>query len=388
MSVRKAVFPKETLAIQHLLEQIALSHIPNTSEIENPEHQWFVFEKDDTIFGCVAATRDRGEIRHIVVDSLFRRKGVGSKLVAVAASFLKSEGYEEIWSQVRIDNIPSQNLFKENKFKQESGIVLSRENPEVRLYKFTLFVGKMIEIDLNEKCNYIHLLSGGLDSAYNLLKIAKKFKKEGVKVVIHPIFFDYGHFASKEEWKRVPKIVDFIRNFLCNTMIVSDPVRICLASELFQWCRNDAFLGNIGNPNAEIENRNMVLFSILASYLIACAEHKGLPTIRNENFVAEKIKFRISSGFKRKEMLDSNQAFFKGIENLLNSYKNNLEFHIESLPPMKRKTTEGKLKQLLNGSESELCRLMNLTISCYSPTEEGKSCGICSKCTSIKGELS
>lgn len=74
-----------------------------------------------------------------------------------------------------------------------------------------------------------------------------------------------------------------------------------------------------------------------------------------------------------------------GIEDLLKSYKNKLEFHFEILPYASRETIEGKTKQLLNGSESELNNFLRLTISCYSPTIEGERCGICSKCKSIKG---
>jgi 7-cyano-7-deazaguanine synthase in queuosine biosynthesis len=242
----------------------------------------------------------------------------------------------------------------------------------------------MIEVKLINECNNIHLLSGGLDSAYNLLRIAKDFKKKGEKVVIHPIFFDYGHFAAKEEWKRVPKIVEFVRNFVGDKSIINDPIEICLTSGLFQWCRNDSFLGNIGIPNSEIENRNMILFSILASYLIACSEHQGIRTTCKETDEIKRTKFRITSGFKEKEMSDSNEDFFKKIKELLNCYKNKLEFNFEILPYASRETIEGKTKQLLNGSESELNNFLRLTISCYSPTTEGERCGNCSKCKSIK----
>ncbi len=245
----------------------------------------------------------------------------------------------------------------------------------------------MNEIEIHKECNHIHLLSGGLDSAYNLLRVAKYFKEKDEKVVIQPIFFDYGQFAAKEEWKRVPKIVEYIRNFLDDNSIISDPVKICLASELFQWCRNDAFLGNKGIPNAEIENRNMVLFSVLASYLIACAKHKGIGTSCKETSESERTQFIITSGFKQKEMQDSKKEFFSGIESLLNCYNDKLDFHFEILPYKRRYAIEGLTKKLLNGSEEELNKFMRLTISCYSPTDTGEKCGMCSKCTSIKKEL-
>jgi 7-cyano-7-deazaguanine synthase in queuosine biosynthesis len=98
----------------------------------------------------------------------------------------------------------------------------------------------MREIKLNETCNYIHLISGGLDSGYSLLRIAKEKKEKEPSVVIHPIFFDYGHFAAKTEWARVVEIVRYIRNFLDEQSIIDDPLRISLKSELFQWSESDA----------------------------------------------------------------------------------------------------------------------------------------------------
>jgi len=151
----------------------------------------------------------------------------------------------------------------------------------------------MIEINLNKKQNYIQLLSGGLDSAYSILKIAKKLQKDNGSLVIHPIFFDYGHYVADTEWERVIKIIKYIRDFLKDKSLIDDPIKISLKSDLFQWCRNDAFRGKKGCKNPEIENRNMVLFSVLASYLIACAEHQKINS----------TEFKITSGFKEKELL-------------------------------------------------------------------------------------
>lgn len=234
----------------------------------------------------------------------------------------------------------------------------------------------MREIKLNKTCNYVHLISGGLDSAYSLLRIAKEKKEKEPSIVIHPIFFDYGQFAAKTEWARVAKIVEYIRNFLNEQSIVDDPVKISLESELFQWSESDAFKGIKGNPDPEIENRNLVLFSVLASYLMACAKHQKIP----------KAEFRISSGFKEKEMADCSRDFFEEFSKLLSMYKPNMEFYFEILKNWNRLRVIHETKVLLDFSETELRKFRQLTTSCYSPGINGKPCGKCSKCKSLKLE--
>jgi 7-cyano-7-deazaguanine synthase in queuosine biosynthesis len=234
----------------------------------------------------------------------------------------------------------------------------------------------MKEISLYKEKNYIHLLSGGLDSAYSLLKVAKKMKRGTESHTIYPVFFDYGHYSAETERKRLIKIVEYIRKFLKDESVIADPVEISLNSELFKWCRTDSFCGNDGiEKEAEIENRNMVLFSILASYLFACAKHQSI----------SKSKFIISSGFREKELPDCNEAFFVKISELLNMYKTEYEFAFEILKISSRQSIINKTKKLLKGSERELNRFMRLTISCYSPIDD-EPCGICSKCKAIRDE--
>lgn len=228
----------------------------------------------------------------------------------------------------------------------------------------------MREIKLNEEINHIHLLSGGLDSSYSLLKIARDLKGTE-SLIIHPVFFDYGHYAANAEWERVIKIVEYIRDFLKDESLIDDPIKISLKSDLFQWCRTDSFGGKEGcEKEAEIENRNMVLFSVLASYLIACAKHQNI----------ESTKLKITSGFKEEELPDSNDAFFTKFSELLSLYKKGLIFCFDILDSIGRQEIIKKTKRLLRGNEEELKKFLQLTISCYSPTEEGQPCGECSKC--------
>jgi len=234
----------------------------------------------------------------------------------------------------------------------------------------------MREIKLSKKCNYVHLISGGIDSAYSLLRIAKEKKKIEPSAVIHPIFFDYGQFAAEIEWARVAKIVEYIRTFLSDQSIVDDPLKILLESELFQWSQSVAFRGIRGTPDAEIENRNLVLFSVLTSYLMASANHQKIP----------EAEFSISSGFKEKEIADCRGDFFEGYSKLLSMYKPKLRFHFSILKDWDHLKIIRETKALLRGSETELKKFRQLTTSCYSPNINGKPCGKCIKCESLKLE--
>ena len=214
-----------------------------------------------------------------------------------------------------------------------------------------------------------------MDSGYSLLKIAKEKKEREPFVVIHPIFFDYGQYAAEAEWASAVRIVKYIRNFLNSQSIIDDPVKISLESELFQWSESVAFKGRAGYPDPEIENRNLVLFSVLTSYLIACAKHQKIP----------KTQFYICSGFKERELPDCNDYFFKKFTELLSMYKPELKFYFGILKNWNRQKIINKTKALLGLSESELKKFRELTISCYSPIN-GKPCGECYKCKSLEVE--
>ncbi|MFX1343448.1 MAG: 7-cyano-7-deazaguanine synthase [Promethearchaeota archaeon] len=232
------------------------------------------------------------------------------------------------------------------------------------------------EIKLNETRNYIHLMSGGLDSSYSLLKIAKENKKNDPLTIIHPIFFDYGQFVAETEWDRIQKIIEYIRNFLKKPSTIDDALEISLKSELFHWTDSDAFWGPKGKRTPEIENRNIVLVSVLTSYLIACAKHQDI----NE------ANFKISSGFKQSEMDDCSEDFFNKYKELLSIYKPKMTFEFPILKNWSRKRVINETKKLLGyGDETEFGKFYKLTVSCYWQTKDGEPCGgVCSKCEFLK----
>lgn len=235
----------------------------------------------------------------------------------------------------------------------------------------------MEEITVNEGLNYVHLISGGLDSTYSLMDLTRSImKEEKLRSVIYPIFFDYGQFAAVDEYSCAKKVVSkVIAEYNAGTILYM-PKHISLRSDLFGWCRNVAFTGTeVGDATCEIQNRNMVLFSVLASYLFACAENQKI----------SKSKFEVYSGFKEREMPDCNSEFFGKLSQLLSLYKPNFEIAIILLPDFKRQQVVNKMKKLLKGSEVKLKQFKAATISCYSP-QNGKACGLCWKCKQLNKE--
>lgn len=233
----------------------------------------------------------------------------------------------------------------------------------------------MEEIEVNEKHNFIHMFSGGLDSTCELLRLALEMdRSETEKRTVWPLFIDYGQFAAWHEWACVNRIVAFIRARLDDPTFIRPPLRMCLRSDLFTWCRNVAFTGvEVGDEDCEIQNRNIILLSAVSSYLRACARNQGI----------ENTEFEIHTGFKEREMADASRDFFETLEELLTEQKGDYTIRIKLLGDLTRGQTYTRLKKLLKGSQQALNELLELTTSCYSPRPNGKPCGQCWKCKRI-----
>lgn len=237
----------------------------------------------------------------------------------------------------------------------------------------------MEEMKVVQGNNYIHLFSGGLDSTYCLFELCKQLEKRREASYIQPIFMDYGQYASTAEWSSVRRVIKFIQSELHNQAVLNDPIIINFRSDLFIWSKSVAFTGiETKDSTPEIENRNMVLLSILYSYAIACARNQNIP----------ETVFDVYSGFKNGEIGDCKIPFFNTLSELMKKYHPEYTMNFHVLPAnLTRKTTYGKLKKLLKGSQPKLERLLALTISCYSPNN-GKACGNCWKCRKIaEGKL-
>ena len=112
------------------------------------------------------------------------------------------------------------------------------------------------------------LLSGGVDSTIATLK---RLETEDYTAV-QPIFINYGQRVCEKEWTAVTKITKMIaERFEDDTIRFIEPKRINLRScpqgdnEIFHWSKSQLFTGD---PNGcpYVENRNMILLSIAASF--------------------------------------------------------------------------------------------------------------------------
>lgn len=237
----------------------------------------------------------------------------------------------------------------------------------------------MEEMKVIQGNNHIHLFSGGLDSTYSLFDLCKKFEKGSETSKIQPIFMDYGQYASIAEWASVNNVMQFIKSELNHPEVLNHPIIINLRSDLFIWSKSVAFSGiETKASTPEIENRNMVLLSILYSYAIACARNQNIP----------KAVFEVYSGFKDREIADCNALFFNSLSHLMKQYHPEYVMNFHVLPAeFDREKTFNELKHLLKGSETKVKKLKELTISCYSPIDL-RACGKCWKCIKIlEGKL-
>ena len=113
------------------------------------------------------------------------------------------------------------------------------------------------------------LLSGGMDSTIAILKRFEIKDFTGVQ----PIFIDYGQKACENEWTAVTKITKMIKEkFQDDKIKFFEPKRIDLhcsckgADPVFHWSKSQLFSGDRdGCPY--VENRNMILLSIAASFI-------------------------------------------------------------------------------------------------------------------------
>jgi len=145
------------------------------------------------------------------------------------------------------------------------------------------------------------LLSGGIDSTLATLKAIQAGSNKSVSSIV-PVFIDYGQKSRKQEWNAVLKVSERLRKEANAKEIRFDPpakIRLAAYSRngfgIFKWSESMLIKGDKSGV-AEVENRNMVLVSIAASYAKSLTPH-------NERAV-------IITGF-RNEFYDTRTEFVK-----------------------------------------------------------------------------
>lgn len=210
------------------------------------------------------------------------------------------------------------------------------------------------------------LLSGGVDSTLATLKIIQMESTKSVSRIV-PVFIDYGQKARTQEWNAVLKVSERMRAEANLRGIKFDsPIRIKLASRprnglrIFEWSKSMLIRGP-QSDEPEVENRNMVLISIVASYARSRAS-------ANEKAI-------IITGF-RDEFYDTRPAFLKRIDRVFKS----MEMRIKTVAPViGYKGVAGK-KRLIDEFKAEgYGDLIDMTWSCYTPKND-RPCQECPAC--------
>lgn len=89
------------------------------SELKNPFSKYIVARMENEIVGFagVIDTVDQLEITNIVVKKIFRKEGIGNRLLTELINLAKESGKEEITLEVNNTNLPAIKLYEKNGFK-------------------------------------------------------------------------------------------------------------------------------------------------------------------------------------------------------------------------------------------------------------------------------
>jgi len=212
----------------------------------------------------------------------------------------------------------------------------------------------------------IPLLSGGIDSTLAALKVIRTATRRDVSRVA-PVFIDYGQESREQEWQAVLKVSERLKREANGKGINFEaPVKINLTGSsrdgvrVFEWSQSMLIKGS-RSELAEVENRNMVLISVVASYAKA--------------FTPQNEKAVVITGF-RNEFYDTRIEFARQLNRIFRV----LEMQIQIDTPVIEYEGDGGKKKLVDiFSSMGYADLINLTWSCYTP-HGNQPCGKCPAC--------
>ena len=230
---------------------------------------------------------------------------------------------------------------------------------------------------LSEGKNYFFLYSGGLDSSYGLLKL---LIENQITSPLNLVFFDYGQSAAKYEWNAVQKVYVFLEKNFDSHGVLQRPLRFDLRSDLFSWTESVPFTGNTDHrprntkfSDTEIENRNMVLFAVLYSYVLSLVNSQNISQCDTVVF----------TGLRDNELPDASSSFFYYLNEAMATYHKDYRFSVQYLID---KTPNEILEDLKSGSlplsSEQALEFCESVSSCYSPIG-GKPCQRCPKCIDL-----
>jgi len=212
------------------------------------------------------------------------------------------------------------------------------------------------------------LLSGGLDSTLAILAIVSKNEP----VEMSPVFFDYGQKAREEESRAVRQLVPIFRK---RTKHPESRVHDCrffnIAGSdqgLFSWSQSAILTSRPHDGDVDLENRNMVLLSCVAS--IFMADRKASQVGQSAELV---------TGFLN-EHYDTRLPFVSAFEDLFEAMGQQIKVTAPLIPQDRgaRRVSRDHLVHLAHSLDA-YSLLKDNTWSCYYP-QLGKPCECCPAC--------
>jgi 7-cyano-7-deazaguanine synthase in queuosine biosynthesis len=135
---------------------------------------------------------------------------------------------------------------------------------------------------------------------------------------------------------------------------------------------------SLSNPNGEgidiceIENRNMVMYSILYSYILSLIKRQDIST----------CEIIVLSGLRNHELSDASEPFFGHLNQAMLEYHKEYKFTVEFIVDKTPKQILEDLSSIFQNDEQTILNFCRCTHSCYSSTD-GTPCNSCPKCKSI-----
>lgn len=90
------------------------SEVSVRSELSNPLSDWLVAEEDGKLIGYVGSQSvpPEADVMNLAVAPEWRKKGIGRALMKALIAQLHSRGITALLLEVRISNLPAQNLYR------------------------------------------------------------------------------------------------------------------------------------------------------------------------------------------------------------------------------------------------------------------------------------
>ncbi len=215
---------------------------------------------------------------------------------------------------------------------------------------------------------YYSLFSGGVDSALATYKIL--VTTHGCH--ISPIFFDYGQKAARYEQEHSTKAVTILQSIASRTNSTVDSCQAFqfVPSDFLSWSDSDILSRANGKSNLDVENRNMILISLLVSIILADRK-KTRASLRTKG------QSGLIVGFKN-EHYDTRMQYVS----LFNQLLSKKPFFVSIVTPLisshQRRSFHSLAKEFF--SDDSCKQLVENAWSCYFPTPAGQQCGKCPPC--------